>query len=58
MILTQTTLMDVGINEIRSTISSGGSGLLTHIFFAFKFSFFWKQPSGGVVGGRCSGGVQ
>ena len=40
MILTQTTLMDVKINEIRSTISSGDSSLL--IFFAFKFSFFWE----------------
>ena len=40
MILTQTTLMDVKINEIRSTISSGDSSLL--IIFAFKFSFFWE----------------
>ena len=50
------TLMKEEINEIRSTISSGNSSLL--IFFAFKFSFFWKQPSRGVLGRGCSGGMQ
>ena len=48
MTLTQMTLMEVEINKIWSTISSGDSSSLT--FFAFKFSFFWKQPSRGVVG--------
>ena len=64
MILTQTTLMDVEINEVRSTISSGDSSLLmyiyiyVYIFFTFKISFNRKQPSRGVVGGGCPRGVQ
>ena len=56
MTLTQMTLMEVEINEIRSTISSGDSSLL--MFLAFKFSFFRKQPSRGVLGRGCSGGMQ
>ena len=37
MILTQTTLMDVEINEIRSTNTSGGSSLLTYIYIYIFF---------------------
>ena len=56
MTLTQMTLMEMEINEIRSTISSGDSNLL--IFFALKFSSFRKQPSRGVLGRGCPGGMQ
>ena len=48
--------MDVEINEVRSTVSSGDSSLV--ISFAFKFSFFSKEQSRGVIGGGCSGDVQ
>ena len=50
------TLMEGEITEIRSTLSSGGSTLLT--FFTFKFSFFQKQLSRGVLGKGCSGHVR
>ena len=48
MTRTQMTLMEVEINEIRSTLSSGDSRLL--IFSAFKFAFFQTQPSGAFLG--------
>ena len=50
MILTQTTLVDVEINEIRSAISSGDSSLL--ISFAFKFSFFLEGAAQRCCWGR------
>ena len=42
--------MDVEINEIRSTISSGDSSLV--ISFAFKFSFFFRRSRPEVLLGE------
>ena len=56
MALTQIALIEVKTDEIRSKVNSSDSSLL--IFFAFKFSFFRKQPSRDVLGGGFSGGMQ